>query len=333
LNFRDGTKRLTFLPDREKLGEAGISFYQFAETARQGVHGLIAYKRIGAGGETDVRIRGAGGADRRPALSRKETSELLAGKRDGALNLGYLSLSREDSEPSGIRREGRRRIASISIRTRPMDPRRVRDEVMKEIQKIDLPPGYVFEFDREAIEAAEALSGTVLSFLAALLFCYIVIASVNESFGIPLAVLSVAPPSMAVPAIVLAVSGSFNSAAACAFVTVTGMAVNASVLIAGEIKDSGVSPAGKPERDTGDLYRALRKVLPALIATAGTTIAGAAPFLFLTEGSNLLVRTLALVTILGVGSSCVFSFALLPGFFKKTMGASREALKNVVGGF
>jgi multidrug efflux pump subunit AcrB len=310
LNFKDGTKRLTFLPDREKLRWAGISFYRFAETARQGVHGSIAYKRIGAGGETDVRIRGAGGADRRPALSRKETAELLAGGRDSSLNLGSLSLSREDNEPSGIRREGRRRIASISIRTRPMDPRRVRDAVMKELRKIDLPPGYVFEFDREAIEAAEALSGTVLSFLAALLFCYMVIASVNESFIIPLAVLSVVPPSMAVPAVVLAVSGSFNSAVACAFVTVTGMAVNASVLIVSEIKD------------TGNLYRAVRKVLPALIATAGTTIAGSLPFLFLTEGSNILMRTLALVTMLGVGSSCVFSFALLPGFAKRIMGAS-----------
>jgi multidrug efflux pump subunit AcrB len=307
LNFKDGTKRLTFLPDREKLRWAGISFYQFAEAARQGVHGLIAYKRIGAGGETDVRIRGAGGTDRRPALSRKETSELLALTRNSALDLGSLSLSREDSEPSGIRREGRRRIASVSIRTRPMDPRRVRDEVMKELRKINLPPGYVFEFDREAIEAAEALSGTVFSFLAALLFCYMVIASVNESFGIPFAVLSVVPPSMAVPAIVLAVSGSFNSAVACAFVTVTGMEVNASVLIAGEIKD------------TGNLYRALRKVLPTLVATAGTTIAGALPFLFLTEGSNILMRTLALVTMLGVGSSCIFSFTLLPGFAKKIM--------------
>ncbi|MDR1419991.1 MAG: efflux RND transporter permease subunit [Treponema sp.] len=313
LNFKDGPRRLTFIPDRERLTAAGLSFYRMAETARRGVHGQVAYKKTGTDGEIDVRIRGhgsdGGGVDsggRAGALSREETAGLLVKAPDGILALDSLAVIREDSEPAGIRRENRRRTASISIRTKPMDPRRVREEVMKALGKIDLPPGYAFEFDREAIEAAEALSGTVLSFLLALLFCYMVIASVNESFTVPLAVLSVAPPSMAVPAIVLAVYGSFNASVACAFVAVTGMSVNASVLVAGEI------------RETAGVYRAVRNIFPALMATAGTTIAGALPFLFLREDANALMKMLALVTVLGVGSSCVFSLALLPGMAKKS---------------
>ncbi|MDR1286992.1 MAG: efflux RND transporter permease subunit [Treponema sp.] len=310
LNFKDGPRRITFIPDRERLTGAGLSFYETAETARRGVHGQVAYKKTGTDGEIDVRIRGqgsginsGGGAG---SLSREETAGLLVKAPDGILALDSLMLIREDGEPAGIRRENRRRTASISVRTKPMDPRRVREEVMKALGKIDLPPGYAFEFDREAVEAAEALSGTVLSFLLALLFCYMAIASINESFTVPLAVLSVAPPSMAVPAVILAVSGSFNAPVACAFVAVTGMSVNSSVLVAGEI------------REGAGLYRAIRNVFPALMATAGTTVAGALPFLFLREDANTLMKMLALVTVLGVGSSCVFSLVLLPGLVKKS---------------
>jgi multidrug efflux pump subunit AcrB len=226
--------------------------------------------------------------------------------------------SKEGQEPSSIRREDRRRTASITVSTVPMDPRRVKAELKGVFEKIKLPSGYSIEFDAEAVKKARRLSGTFLSFLLALAFCYMVIASVNESFSVPLAVLSAVPPSLAVPALCLAIAGrSFNSAAACAFVAVSGMAVNASVLCA-----SGLGPflkAGQRGKSLG-LYLALRRRIPALFATTVTTVAGALPFLLLREGANNLVRTLSLVTALGVGGSCFCSISIVPALsliFKK----------------
>jgi Cu/Ag efflux pump CusA len=104
-----------------------------------------------------------------------------------------------------------------------------------------------------------------------------------------------------------------NAAVACAFVAVSGMAVNASVLITDEIRRF-------PEQKGRDLsrgfYRALRNRIPALSATTLTTLAGAIPFLFLREGSNMIVRVLSLVTLLGVGASAVFSLTMIPGLAK-----------------
>jgi multidrug efflux pump subunit AcrB len=232
---------------------------------------------------------------------------------------------REGREPASIRRENRRRIASISIRTAVMDPRRVRREVMGVLKNLDLPPGYAVEFDPEAIRRAEALSGTALSFLLALVFCYMVIASVHESFGIPLAVLSVVPPSLAFPALCLALQGvPLNPAAAAAFVAVSGMAVNASVLSAGGLgpflkfrNGGGAGAGGKNARGGFALYRGLREKIPVLLASGGTTVAGAVPFLFLREEANTLVRTLALVSALGVGASCLCSLCIIPALAVK----------------
>jgi multidrug efflux pump subunit AcrB len=327
LNFKEGSGRLTLIPDRERLAETGLAFFAAAGTARWGVHGPVAYKRIGPRGETDVRIRGT----EHQEPPREEALGILVsaapdtgGEQRIPLRLDSLTHIREGREPASIRREDRRRTASISIRTKVLDPRRVRREVMETLKDLKLPPGYSIEFDPEAIRRAEALSGTVLYFLLALVFCYIVIASVHESFGIPLAVLSVVPPSLAVPALCLALRGTpLDPGAACAFVAVSGMAVNASVLSAGGLRPFPPSPNGG--KNSGGkivcggfaLYRGLREKIPALLATSGTTIAGALPFLFLREGANALIRTLALVSALGVGASCLCSLCILPALAVK----------------
>jgi multidrug efflux pump subunit AcrB len=202
-------------------------------------------------------------------------------------------------------------MASITITTKTADPHRIKKQLMPMLNGIDLPPGYSFEFDPVAIRQAQALSGTIVYFLLALLFCYMVLASVNESFVIPLAILCSVPPSMAVPAIFLSIVGlPFNTATACAFVAVRGMAVNAAVLCSVGMND--IKPVGSCRFL---LFRSLRQNLPVLAATTLTTVAGSAPFLFLQEGANALVKTMALVTTLGVGSSCFFAVSVVPALF------------------
>jgi multidrug efflux pump subunit AcrB len=333
LNFKDGSGRITLIPDRERLAESGLVFSGTAGTARWGVHGPVAYKRIGPRGETDVRVRGTEG--REP--SREEALGILVSagqdERGGPripLRLDSLMNVREGREPASIRRENRRRTASISIRTAVMDPRRVRQAAAGVLKNLDLPPGYTVEFDPEAIRRAEALSGTALFFLLALVFCYMVIASVHESFGIPLAVLSAVPPSLAFPALGLALMGvPLNPAAAAAFVAVSGMAVNASVLSAGGLGPflkfrngggagtGGKNAGGKSPGGGFALYRGLREKIPVLLASGGTTVAGAIPFLFLREEANTLVRTLALVNALGVGASSLCSLCIIPALAVK----------------
>ncbi|GHV69432.1 multidrug ABC transporter [Spirochaetia bacterium] len=312
LNFKEGSKRIRLIPRHERFLEAGIYFSETAEMIRRGIHGPVAYKRIANSQEIDVRVRGFDIID--PSGSDIKNFP-LAGPSGNILRIDTLMDFKEDREPSGIRREDRLRAASISVRTKTMDPRRVKKEIMAQLKMMELPPGYSLEFDREAIEAAENLSGTTFYFLLALIFCYMIIAAANESFGIPLAILSAVPPSLAVPALFLVLRGvPFNAAAACAFVAVSGMAVNAAVLTADEFRHD---PGAEIKTGAFDLYRVLRRRIPALLATGGTTIAGAVPFLFLRENSNQVVRTLALVTALGVTASCICSLIVVPAMAKK----------------
>jgi len=308
LNFKEGSKKLILLPDREVFAEANISFSAAANRARLGVYGPVAYKRINSNGETDVRIRTNNDVTRQ---SREGTMSLLvSGGNESAvssLRIDSLMLTKEETEPSSIRRDNRRRAASITISTKPMDPRRVKRELSELFKKLDLPSGYSIEFDPEAVRESESLTATVLSLVMALVFCYMIIASINESFKIPLLVLCAIPPSLAIPALCLVLSGSsYNSAVACAFIAVSGMTINAAILCVDGIKTSA------------SVYSALRNKMPALLSTTGTTVAGALPFLFLTENANTLIRTLSLVGALGVACSCLCSITLIPSLVSLT---------------
>jgi multidrug efflux pump subunit AcrB len=300
LNFKEGSKRLIFTPDRDRLARSGLSFSVLGDLVRRSVQGPVAYKRIDGSGETDVRVRGLK-TERPPG---EDLAKLLIPTGNGPVPLDVLAGTASDNESSSIRREDRRRSASFSVRTRAMDPRKARSYLMTALEILPLPQGYSVEFDRQAIAKAEALSGAGLFFVMALFFCYLVIGAVHESFTLPLAILSVVPPSLALPA--LCISGRpLNGAAACAFVAVSGMAVNAAVLCS-EALSAWV------KESPGSLYRNLRKKLYPLLATSLTTVLGALPFVFLKGNANTLVRTLALVSALGVGSSAFCSLTLLP---------------------
>ena len=304
LNFKEGSPRIDLKADRERIALNGLSFGSVGQTVRRAIHGPVAYKRIDGNGETDVRIRG-----RENPMSREEALEILVkGERD-PFNLESLVSAESGREAASIQREDRRRSASISIRTAVMDPRRVRDRAMAVLADLELPPGYTVEFDREALKAAEGVSAQGFLFVLALLFCYMVIAALKESFTFPLALLAAAPPSLAVPAFCLVLwNYPLSAVTAAAFVAVSGLAVSAAAIVADALQ--------RARPDVASYYSVFRRRLPVLAATTLTTVAGAVPFLFIKSGAALVVKTLSLVSALGVAVSAVCAVTLIPALIK-----------------
>ncbi|MCL2229663.1 MAG: efflux RND transporter permease subunit [Treponema sp.] len=316
LNFKKGGRKLVLIPDREVMAKSNVSFSAAASRVRLGVFGPVAYKRINEDTEIDVRVKTGASVMRQ---SREGTLDLLV---SDSLRISTLMNAKNGTEPSSIRRDNRRRFASITISTKPMDPRRVKKELSSKIASLELPPGYSIEFDPQAIRESEKLSATVLSLVLAVIFCYMIIAGINESFAVPLLVLSAIPPSLAIPAITLVLLGSsYNSAIACAFIAVSGMTVNAAILCVDAIRRR--AQTGK-SKTVLKVYSALREKLPALLSTTGTTVAGAVPFLFLTEGANALIKTLSLTGALGVACSCICSITVIPSLLFLTKNHYRS---------
>ena len=304
LNFKDGSPRINLIAERERIALNTLSFGNLGQTVRQGIHGPVAYKRIDSSGETDVRIRGG-----QEPKSREEVLEILVKGNSSPLKLSALVTSESAREAGSIQRENRRRSASFSIRTKVMDPRRVKTRVMAALSELELPPGYSIEFDQQAIKTAEGVGKQAYLFILVLLFCYMAIAALKESFSYPLILLVIAPPSLAVPAFYMVIhSYSLNAISAAAFVAVSGLAINAAALIADAVENA--------EINVTSYYCIFRRRLPVLAATTLTTVTAAIPFLFIKSNAALVVKTLSLVSALGVGVSALCAVTLIPALVK-----------------
>ncbi|MFA6508317.1 MAG: efflux RND transporter permease subunit [Treponemataceae bacterium] len=306
LNFKDGSERLLLVPDRQRLALAGLSFSSVADSLRRSVYGPPAYKRLDEKGEIDVRVGSSSAGEKTAA----DLARLPVRSEKGVVRLGEVMKECREGDVGRVIRKDRRPVAVITLRTDPMDPRRAKEVAMEALKSLRLPPLYAIEFDREAVNGAEKLSGTVLLFLLALLLSYLVLASVTESFTAPLVALSTVPPSLAVPAIVAAIcAGAVSAATACAFVAVSGMAVNASVLTVDERRKGGSSlKAAGPLA----LYRLTRSRFSSLAATCLIAVIGSLPLLFLSDAGNATARSLAFVSALGVGASFIASLTIVP---------------------
>lgn len=325
LNFKEGPEIVVVRPDRERASALGVGFARAAEALRRGVHGPVAYKRVGEDGETDVRVslaRGGGdaaaGAGALPSLA--DLAAVLIPAGDGAARADAVMDFSRERDAARIHRRDRRRVASITIRSAPMDPRVAGAAVVAAASKLALPPGYAVEFDRAALEAAALLRGAALSFICAAALAYMAVAALTESFGAPLAIVAVLPPSLAVPAILLRLAGApLNAALACAFVAVSGMAVNASVLTVEERRAGAGAGRGRAPSDR-ELYRVVRARLGSLLATSATSVAGSLPFLFMAGDAPSPARALAFVAATGTAASLVSALTLVPALARAFPG-------------
>ncbi|GAB1482962.1 hypothetical protein MASR2M78_17780 [Treponema sp.] len=310
-NFKTGPERLILKPERARLAQAGLSFAVLSDSLRRSLYGPVVYKRLDEGGETDLRILGSkAGAQGREGL--KNLS--LLGPDSEAQSLSNLVSFSSDFSSSCIQRRDRRRVASLSLRTSSMDPRKARKVVLYKLRDLEFPRGYSLDFDPSAIEAAENISASVYAFLLALFLSYFVIAAVTESFWAPLAALSAIPFSLSVPALILTSSlKALDAVSCCAFVLVSGIVVNASVLMLDEIRRRS---RVDPRLGIYALYRSLRSRSAALSATSATTIAGTFPFLFLSSSENPSARALAFVTCFGVASSYFAALFIIPSLVR-----------------
>lgn len=320
LNFKEGPEDVLLRPYRERSASLGVPFSRAADALRRGVHGPVAYKRIGADGESDVRVTALHG---NPASIKAEVgidaaAATMIRAASGCVRADSLVSIGRERDVQRIHRRDRRRTASFTIRASPMDPREARKLVDRALAPIERPSAYSIEFDRDAVENAERLAGTGLAFALAAALAYMATAAVSESFGAPLAVMSALPPSLAVPGILLALSGSSIAASsACAFVAVSGMAVNASVLTVEERRTWGAG-RGSGRASAVDLYRVTRNRIGALAATSGTSVAGALPFLFLTESA--VGRSLAFVTATGCAAAFFVALTVIPALASAAPG-------------
>lgn len=302
--LEEGRPELVIRPRQQRLASLGLDTSTLADTVDAAVEGTVATRLRGQGRETDVRVRLAG------ETGTTELEGLLLPSATGVrMTLGDAARVERVEGPAAIEREDQQRRVSVSAQLGDRDLGRAMREVDREVQKLELPPGYQIDYGGEFQEMMEAFSGLGLAALLAVLVVYAVLASQFESLVHPFTIMFSVPFAATGAILGLLVFGqSLNAVAAIGSITLTGIVVNNAIVLVDYINT--LRRRGL-ERVPAILEAGRKRLRPILMTTSTTVLALLPLALGWGQGAEMQVPMAAAI-IGGLLVSTVLTLFLVP---------------------
>ncbi|MCS6972513.1 MAG: efflux RND transporter permease subunit, partial [Leptospiraceae bacterium] len=204
-DYQTGKPEFQILLDPEKMHQVGVGPAMAGNELRLHVAGGVVGKFYENGLEYDIRMRlREDQRDLRSAFYSSYVPNL--GQPPRAIPLAILGKGEMRAGPSNISRQDRSRVIKIHANLAQGGAiGNAVDEAKKLLAtKIKPPPGIRYLFWGQAEDLKELMDNILLAFGLALLFIYLVLASLYESFITPVTIITAIPP---------AISGAFASLA------------------------------------------------------------------------------------------------------------------------
>ena len=192
--YRAGQPELEVVPNKLKDQQFGILSSQVGAEMRTLIEGTVAAKFREAGSEYDIRVRLAPEERDLHGTFKKISVPNVNGR---LIPLQQVADLVENEGPSTIYRQNRARYIQISADVNPLGHGlgKAIDDVKETFTqgKIKLPPGVSYSFVGSAQDFQDLISAIGLALGLAIIFIYLVLSSLYESFFVPLAIMLVLP--------------------------------------------------------------------------------------------------------------------------------------------
>ncbi|MBP9722627.1 MAG: efflux RND transporter permease subunit [Gammaproteobacteria bacterium] len=317
--------------DNQKAESLGISSKILGQELRTQIDGNIASILRENGKETDIRVRVE--QDQRDLTNNFENI-YIPNINNTLLKISSFAHLYTTTGPVSINRENKERYVLISADTNPEGPGMA--QVIKDVKdlfanEIKLPPGMKYDFMGQSESFQELIDNMVIALLLGLLFIYLVLASLYESFIVPITIMLVIP---------LAVVGAFFSLlitqhsldlfSMIGCIMLLGLATKNSILL--------VDYANQKLREGYNRYDAIieagRTRLRPILMTTVALIAGMIPVAVGINEASKQRTSMGIAIIGGLISSTLLTLVVIPAAFSyidqmRTWGRRKLKLKNL----
>ncbi|MBL7714025.1 MAG: efflux RND transporter permease subunit [Bdellovibrionales bacterium] len=312
INFRPGKPELQVVPENRKMELLGISSVSLGQELRTQIEGITPAKFRENGIEYDVRVRVK--EDQRN-LKDDFQSIYVPNINNNLVRLADVTKAVETTGPAKINRMDRGRYIQVSADMNPKGPGM--GEVMTDIRKmfetdLKLPQGMRYMFVGQAENFQELAESMALAMGFGVLFIFLVLASLYESFVTPFTIMLALPLAICGSFLALLVTGeSLNIFSMIGTIMLLGVATKNSILLvdyANQLVAEGMSRAEA-------LAKSGRTRLRPILMTTMALIAGTLPVaLGLNEASKQ--RTSMGVAIIGgLISSTLLTLVVVPAAY------------------
>lgn len=324
MNYRAGKPEFRITPDSAQSRLLGINSTIIGQEIRTLVEGTVPAVFRQHGKEYDIRVRLQ---DDQKNVKERFDKIYVPNINQRMVRLADVAKAVEISGPASINRQDRGRYIQVSAGLNP-DGQGGLNKVIQDIDQlfksgeVKLPDGVKYEYWGQAQDFQELGENMMIALILAILFIYLVLASLYESFITPLTIMLVLP---------LAICGAFYSLAIAhssldifsiiGCILLLGIATKNSILLV----DYTLQLMKEGMDLTSAIVKAGRTRLRPILMTSVALIAGMLPVAIGLNEASRQRTSMGIAIIGGLISSTVLSLVVVPASF-----AYMERLRNWV---
>ncbi len=305
-NLKPGRQELQVVVDRENASAFGLRIEDIGQQIRGLYEGLLAGVYREAGEEYDIRVQ-LKPDQRSDALAL--TGFTLPNDRGDAVALSAVARAEVGVSPTSIVRIDLKRSARLEG---DLSPGFALDSVigkLREIASSMLPPGYSIDFQGQAKSLADLRTGAVVALGLGSLFIYMVMASLYESFVMPLSILTTLPLAIVGAILALLVTGKFMDIYGVIGIILLMALVTKNAILLVDYAEQ-LRATGKPRGEA--LFEAGTRRMRPIVMTTIAMVAGMLPVAFGYGEINKVRAGMGIATIGGLISSTMLSLVVVP---------------------
>jgi len=316
-DLEGGDTQLLVEVDREKAESSGVSSRMVAQTISSSISERPIGKFKTENREIDIilKIQGDDG------FSEEDLKNISIGTQSKRIPLTAISNISYRMGSTSIRKENKKSKLVIRLNTKSQGMRGISAAVTEVMNTIEFPEGYSWSLGSGFRRFQESQGESTMAIILALVFIYIIMASLFESFVHPFTILLTVPLALFGVAVIFKLSGiTLNTTSNLGLLTLFGIVVNNGIILIDHIRT--LRKAGMEK--AAAIVQAGKDRMRPIIMTALTTICGvlplALPFLlpqfFEAAGRRAQMWAPISVAIIGgLTTSTFFTLIILPTFY------------------
>ena len=331
-DLEGGDTQLLVRVDRERAESSGVDSRRVARTIQNSISDRPIGKFKTENKEIDIILKLKSG----DTLNQDDLRNIALQTSSKRIPLSAVSSFTFRMGSMSIRKENKKSRLSIRANSSTKGMIKLSEAITKAMNTVPFPEGYTWSFGRRWRQFQESQKGTSLAIILALVFIYIIMASLFESFVHPFTILLTVPLALFGVAFFFTITGiTLNNTSYLGLLTLFGIVVNNGIILIDHIRTlrrQGMEKAAAIIQGGKDRMRPI-------VMTAITTIFGVLPLALpvmlpnLFPGSQGRAQMWAPISVAilgGLTTSTFFTLITLPTFYSIS-DSMTEGVKRKLG--
>jgi len=302
---RTGKPEITFLPNRNRIKDYGITVGEIGQILNYSLTGAVASTYQENETAYDIRVQLA----KTDLNIAEKVDDILIRTQKGLVSLSTLGTVIEQSGETQIARKNKQKLFVIEANLIQGALGAATKQIQEQVALIDLPPGYQIRMGGDAEEQAESYQAIGVALVQAIILTYMLLAALLGSYVHPLTIMLTLPLGFVGAVLSMSLFGlTINIFSLLALIMLIGIVVNDAILLLGQTQIFRAE--GMPIKDA--LIKACPLKLRTIIMTNLTIVISMFPQTLGDQGTAIMRATLAGVEIGAIVIQTICTLTIIP---------------------